>query len=99
MSIRLVFASLSIFSFHFGYTTLDISFSTKAVKITPLQEPLELNLHSRDGEGQFKVLKYRRMHDTESAYPLGLVAKLDVNSSRVASEESRVYFIHKLVFS
>lgn len=63
----------------------------------PLKEPLELNLHSRDGEGQLKVLEYRRVHDTESTNSLRLVTELDVNGGRVAGEESRVCFSQRLV--
>jgi hypothetical protein len=77
-------------------TTLDIFFSLKQHQ-RRLQEPLEFNLHGRDGERQFKVLEYRRVHDTESTHSLGLIANLDVNGSRVSSKESRVYFSHGLV--
>jgi hypothetical protein len=96
VSSRLFFAFLSISSFLFGYTYgISYFFSTKSINDS-LKEPLELNLHGRDGEGQLKVLEYRRVHDTESTHSLRLIAELDVNSSRVASEESRVCS-HKLV--
>lgn len=74
--------------------TLDIFFLPKKI----LQEPLKLNLHCRDGEGQLKVLEYRRVHDTKGTDSLRLVAKLDINGSRVTSEESRVCFPHLLVY-